>query len=467
MYVCKYLDIYPRISSAVFLPEVNLNFQAMLLKSINMQLFGSSGVRRLVNAELMDLSLKIGMVTGSLYKNVVVGRDTRTSGSALRHSVMAGLLSSGARASDAGVLPTPTLAFVTREFEAGIMITASHNPPQYNGLKLLNPDGSAFSPDQQKQVEELVASVWPLNIAWDKMRTGDNYATAIERHIGRINQEFPGGLKLKVIVDSNCGAAYFITAHLLTQLGCEVISLYSYPNGIFPHDAEPVEANLRELMAAVKESRADLGIAHDGDADRMMAIDDLGRFISGDKMLAILAQASGTRNLVTTIDASMAIEEIGLSVKRTRVGDPYVSAQLKTWGGFGGEPSGAWVFPRISLCPDGIFAAAQIVDIASKQKLSILADSLPAYPVVRGSISGAVSSMAGLKEKLVTELKPMSADAVDGIKLNFNDGWLLVRSSGTEPKIRLTAEARSETYARKLYSEGTKIVVECLQGGTL
>lgn len=435
----------------------------MLLKSLNMRLFGSSGVRRLVGADLIGLSLKIGMAAGTLYKNVIIGRDTRTSSSALRHSVIAGLLSTGASVYDADVLPTPSLAFAAREFSAGIMVTASHNPPQYNGIKLLNRDGSAFSPGQQNELEDLIENTSTFSLAWDKMQTGDIFPGAVEQHIARIKQEFPAGLKLKVVVDSGCGAAYFITSHLLEELGCEVTSLYDYPNGIFPHDVEPIEANLGELISAVKKSGADLGIAHDGDADRMMAVDDLGRFISGDKMLAILAIASGAQNIVTTIDSSMAIDEIGINVRRTRVGDPYVSEELKTGGGFGGEPSGAWVFPQISLCPDGIFAAAQIVNIASRQKLSTLTESLPAYPVLRGNIYGLVTSLPDLKAKLVEELKPESSSAIDGIKLNFHDGWLLVRPSGTEPKIRLTAEARQEGYARTLYSDGSKIVVEFLK----
>jgi phosphoglucosamine mutase len=429
-----------------------------------MQLFGTSGIRRLVDTDLIQLSFQVGMVVGTLYNNVIIGRDTRTSGSSIRHAVTSGLLAAGARCNDAGVLPTPTLAFVTREFAAGIMITASHNPPQYNGLKLLNPDGSAFSSQQQQQIEDLINSLSPLKGRWDKMLPGEVYSTAIEKHIARIVQDFPAGLKLKVVVDAGCGAAYFITPHLLSRLGCEVISLNCYPNGIFPHDIEPVEANLGDLMRAVKENQADLGIAHDGDADRMMAIDELGRFISGDKLLAIFSQAAGKKNIVTTIDASMCIEEMHFKVERTKVGDPYVSEALKKGGCFGGEPSGAWVFPQISLCPDGIYAAAQITSIASKHKLSSLADSIPSYPVIRGSISGTIDSLSDLKDKLLLELKPKSVDSVDGLKLYFEDGWLLIRPSGTEPKIRVTAEANNRKAALSIYDSGFKLINENIRG---
>jgi phosphoglucosamine mutase len=272
-----------------------LIFNLMLLKSNHMKLFGTSGIRRLVDSELVHLAFQVGIAVGTLYRNVIVGRDTRTSGSAIRHAVTSGLLCSGAHCSDAGILPTPTLASVTHEFKAGIMITASHNPPQYNGLKLINPDGSAFSLRQQVRIERLISNPVLLKSRWDKMSQGEVYSTAVEKHVSRIMRDFPGGLKPRTVVDCGGGAACFITPYLLNQLGCEVIPLNCSPTGLFPRDAEPVEANLGDLMLAVKENKADLGIAHDGDADRMMAVDELGRFISGDKLLAIFAQTQGKK----------------------------------------------------------------------------------------------------------------------------------------------------------------------------
>ena len=428
-----------------------------------MSLFGTSGIRRLADRDLVQLALQVGMAIGTLHKRVVVGRDTRTSGNAIRHAVTSGLLAAGANCSDAGVLPTPTLAVAASEFEAGVMITASHNPPQYNGLKVLNPDGSAFSPAQQKQIEELIAQPARLDIRWERMQTDQVYTKAVEKHIARILHDFPGKKNLKVVVDCGCAAAYFISPEVLTRMGCEVIALNCHASGIFPHDVEPIEANLGDLMSAVKQNGADLGIAHDGDADRVMAVDDRGRFISGDKLLAIFARNSGSSAIVTTIDASMCIEDIGFKVMRTKVGDPYVSEELKKGGGFGGEPSGAWVFPRVSLCPDGIYGAACIADIASRQKLSEMVDSLPSYPVVRGSIAGTVREQTTLIERLKTELKPETVDTIDGLKLVFKDGWLLVRPSGTEPKIRITSEARDQLSARRYFDQGSKIINNCIR----
>jgi len=427
-----------------------------------MQFFGTSGIRRVADKNLIQLALKVGLAVGKVYGSVVVGGDTRTSSEAMKHALISGLLAAGSRGSDAGVIPTPTLAFAAREFDAGAMITASHNPPEYNGIKLLNPDGSAFGSAQQKQVEEMILD-GSLSVArWDKIKSSSLYSRAVDRHIEHILRDFPGRLKLRVVLDCGCGAASVVTPYLLRKLGCEVVTLNCYPSGFFPHAIEPTESNLGDLMRATREFSADLGIAHDGDGDRMMAVDDKGRFIPGDKLIALFAQGVGAKEVVTTIDASMVIDEMGFSVTRTRVGDNYVSEELKKGGDFGGEPSGNWVFPNISLCPDGIYAAAQLVAIAGRQKLSQLVDSIPRYPLLRGNISseGVVMSKLGRQLKA---MEPLSVSNIDGIKLNFEDGWLLIRASGTEPKIRVTAEAKGEARVRQLYDEGIRTIRECME----
>jgi phosphoglucosamine mutase len=336
------------------------------------------------------------------------------------------------------------------------MITASHNPPDYNGIKLLNPDGSAFSLAQQRAIEEALKD-WLATAPWNEIKEIAIYSGAVAEHIERITKDFPEQLKVKAVVDCGCGAASVITPHLLRKLGCEVVELNCNLSGFPPHGIEPIESNLGDLIKAMKESGADVGIAHDGDADRMMAVDEKGWFISGDKMLVILAQALGAREVVTTIDASMAIDEVGFKVRRTKVGDNYVSEELKNGGDFGGEPSGSWVFPRSSLCPDGVYAAAQVALIASQHKLSQLADAIPSYPLRRGSISGDSVFLANLDSKLM-ELKPISIDKEDGFKLSFKDGWLLIRPSGTEPLIRLTVEAKTEARAAELFDSAIRVI---------
>jgi phosphoglucosamine mutase len=428
-----------------------------------MQLFGTSGIRGIVNRELVNLAFKVGMAVGETYHSVVIGSDTRTSGDVLKHAVISGLLAAGAGYDDAGIVPTPTLAYITREYDAGIIITASHNPPEYNGMKLVNPDGSAFDASQRKQLEESVAGDNFIIAPWVEMKGSSIRSGAIEEHIDRILQDFPAKLKLKVVVDAGCGAASLVTPRLLEKLGCEVITQDCHPCGCFPRGIEPTESNLKKLMETTKENGADLGIAHDGDADRMMAVDDKGRFIPGDSLLAIFARLVGAKEMVTTVDASMAIDEMEFNARRVRVGDVYVSEELRNGGNFGGEPSGSWVFPSISFCPDGIYAAAQIASIASRQKLSELVDSIPVYPILRGDVSSNGVVIADLESRLIT-LKSLSTSNVDGIKLNFKDGWLLVRASGTEPIIRLTAESNSEKRVRQLYDAGLRAIKESVRG---
>jgi phosphoglucosamine mutase len=193
----------------------------------------------------------------------------------------------------------------------------------------------------------------------------------------------------------------------------------------------------------------------------MVAIDGKGRVIPGDKLLIIFAHELGAKRVVTTQEASMTIDEAGFEVSRTRVGDPFVSAALKSGGGFGGEPSGCWFFPKLSLCPDAIYATAWAVKIASETKLSSLADNIPSYPILRGSVPAEKTIMTKVEERLVSSTNPHLVTKIDGIRLAFADGWLLIRPSGTEPIIRVTAEARSQQRANELYGWGIQAIKDC------
>lgn len=429
-----------------------------------MKLFGTSGIRRIADRSLVELALKAGLAVGQVYADVVIGGDTRTSSDAIKHAFISGVLTAGGRCCDAGVMPTPTLALAAREFQAGVMVTASHNPPEYNGIKLLNPDGSAFDAKQREQIEDMILHDSSSHAPWGRIKNVTTYLGAIEKHLEHILRDFPVKSKLKVIVDCGGGATSVITPYLLERLGCAVVALHGYPSGFFPRAIEPVETNLGDLIKATKELGADLGIAHDGDGDRMMAVDEQGRFIPGDKLLVLFAQQVGAQKVVITIDTSMVIEEMGFIATRTKVGDIYVSEELRKGSGdFGGEPSGSWVFPKSSLCPDGVYAVAQLVAIARQQKLSLLVDSVPHYPLLRGSMANEGVAISDLEGGLLA-MQPLSVSRIDGIKLNFEDGWLLIRASGTEPKIRITAEAKSEARVRQLYERVTGIIKECLAG---
>ena len=425
-----------------------------------MSIFGSSGVRDIPDRRFLQLTLDIGLAVGQEYRSVILGYDTRTTGDAVRGAFVSGLLSAGSRVYDAGILPTPVLAYVARKFDAGAMITASHNPPDYNGIKLFNPDGSAFDAEQRAKIEERLLAESLATVSWEEIHSLEREPHCLEDYMQRVLQDFPQGMKAKVVVDCGCGAASVVTPYLLRWLGCEVISLHCYPSGHFPRGIEPTVENLSTMIAVVKAVGADLGLAHDGDGDRLAVVDGKGDWVSGDKLLCLLALNCKAEKVVTTVDASLAIEELGMEVTRVRVGDAFVSEALQRGGDFGGEPSGAYIFPEVSFCPDGVYAATAVVELADTGRLSAQLEQIPSYPVVRGSISGERGLMPSIAEKLAKDTS-ISMSFEDGIRLAFEDGWLLVRPSGTEPRIRVTAEARTEARARELYDLGVEAIAGC------
>jgi phosphoglucosamine mutase len=241
-------------------------------------------------------------------------------------------------------------------------------------------------------------------------------------------------------------------------MGCEVIALNGQPDGTFPgREPEPTEENLGLLMNTVRNVHADLGIAHDGDGDRMVAVDRDGTFLGGDTLLALFAKQEVRRSLVVPVDASMVLEDIlpNATVYRTRVGDVYVAGELKRRGAdFGGEPSGTWIFPKATLCPDGVYAAARLIKMASETSLTSAIRAIPRYPMIRGAVVYGRDQRAAVGTKLDASLRGLGADitVVDGWRLRWDDGWALVRLSGTEPKIRVQAESRDEARAKAIYS---------------
>ncbi|MFC1946297.1 phosphoglucosamine mutase [Chloroflexota bacterium] len=424
-----------------------------------MKLFGTSGIRRIADSSLVELALKAGRAAGHLYENIVIAGDTRTSTEAVKYAFISGALIAGADCTDVGLVPTPTLAIAAEKSRAGVMITASHNPPEYNGLKFINPDGSAFNTAQQLQIEEMISAGAHTSVNWDDFGNARISEDAVNNHIDRILSNITGQFNIKVVLDCGGGAASVITPILLRRMGCEVIELNCVPRGDFTRPSEPTEENLQELIRVTGEVGADLGIAHDGDADRMMAVDDKGRFVPGDKLLVLFAREAGAKKVITTLDASMIIEETGVEVIRTKIGDSYVSVELKNGGEFGGEPSGSWMFPENSLCPDGIYAAARIAAIAGRTRISDLVDQVPEYPIQRSSVGVNRLDTTGLEEILMS-LNPVSTDNKDGIKLIFDDSWALIRPSGTEPKLRLTVEGKNREILRNLHDTCLVIINE-------
>ncbi len=432
-----------------------------------MALFGSSGIRGLANMEITpELALKVGLALGSTHDSAVIGRDPRTSGEMIEHAIISGLLSAGCNVSRIGMVSTPTLAYAARNHDCGVMVTASHNPPEYGGIKLWNRDGMAFDSKQQDEIESVIQNKAWKAAEWNSIGRVSE-ANVIEEHAEMIFGKV-GSASLKVVVDCGCGAASTITPYVLRRMGCHVITLNSQPDGFFPaRNPEPVEKNLGMLKKATIAFGADLGIAHDGDADRMMAVDGLGRFVEGDKLLAFFGLRETRKSIVVPVDTSIMVDDVlkGRKVYRTRVGDVYVAEELKKrTADFGGEPSGSWIFPGISFCPDGIYAAARLVEIVENEgRLDSLLDELPAYPIVRGTIACSNDKKKAAMGNIGNGLKKMGeVSSIDGIRVDTKEGWILVRPSGTEPKIRITAEARNDV--EKLYARAEKVVKEALQG---
>ncbi|HLE46174.1 MAG TPA: phosphoglucosamine mutase [Thermoplasmata archaeon] len=422
-----------------------------------MRLFGSSGIRGIANVDVTpDLAMAVGRVLGSSYRDVIVGRDPRLTGEMLATALIAGVLASGADATDAGMVSTPTLARAARDHKCGAVVTASHNPAPYNGIKLWNPDGVAFDEAQQEEVEAGLERGAFGHASWDRVGTGRVATDLVARHKEAVLAAV-GRADLKVVVDCGSGATSTITPYVLREMGCRVIALNAQPDGHFPgRDPEPTEENLEVLAHTVRATHADLGIAHDGDGDRMVAVDERGAFVGGDALLAVFAKREVKRSLVVPVDTSMAIEEMlpGAKVIRTRVGDVYVAQEVRRHrADFGGEPSGTWIFPRVTLCPDGVYAAAHLVDLVAETPLSKLVAGVPRYPILRGTVPFPAPERAAETERLDAAFATFGGqvETVDGWRVGFEDGWFLVRLSGTEPKVRITAEARTETRAKELY----------------
>ena len=337
------------------------------------------------------------------------------------------------------------------------------------GIKLWNPDGMAFDSIQQEEIEETVASGNFKQVEWSRIGNVTTDSNAVREHSdmiqSNVKQEKPASLR--VVLDCGCGAGGTITPYLLREMGCDVITLNAQLDGYFPaRNPEPNDANLGLLKKAVVEFDADLGIAQDGDADRMMAVDENGVFVTGDEMLAIFAgyECKAGGRLVVPVDTSMIVDDAlpDSSVVRTRVGDVYVAEEIKRTGAdFGGEPSGSWIFPQVSYCPDGIYAAARLIEIVRDAGLGELRDKLPQYPTKRGTVvcdnEGKGSVMNMVRSEMGTLGKVTD---IDGVRVEVDGGWLLVRPSGTEPKIRITAEARMGV--DELYEMGENIVKEAL-----
>ena len=435
-------------------------------------MFGTSGVRGRVGEQITaDLALAVGRALAtSGAERVVVGRDARGSGEFLGSALEAGLRECGCDVVGVGRASTPAVARAVRarDADAGVMITASHNPPEDNGFKLWNPSGQAFDEAQRAEISQIVDRDAPERRSWDELGGYTEWDGAESAHRDALVATGRDLSGVSAVVDVGNGMGG-VTADALYELGADVSTLNAREDGRFPgRPSEPTAETCSGLCAATAGSNADLGIAHDGDADRMMAVDEHGAFLEGDTLLALFgrrAAASGDRvaaPLNTSLAVDDALSSVEASVTRTPVGDVYVAEQARDPGVvFGGEPSGAWIWPDETLCPDGPLAAVILAGlVAAEGSLSSLAAEIPDYPIERTSVAVADAEKSRVIGAVSDDIRATYDDVstMDGVRVEVDDGWFLVRASGTQPLLRLTSQARSADRATELLGEVEALV---------
>ncbi|MCS7265775.1 MAG: phosphoglucosamine mutase [Armatimonadetes bacterium] len=432
-----------------------------------------SGIRGVIGETLLpEEALRWSLAYGTMVDGgtVVLGRDTRLSGEMLRGAVLAGLLSTGCKVIDLGIVPTPTLQLAVQHWQAdgAVCITASHNPAEWNALKFFDSSGMYLDAEGLRKLKGIYEAGEFKRARWKEVGQIQHDGTAIDRHIERIltcvDVERIRSKKFKVVIDCVNGAACFISPRLLERLGCEVIALFEKPTGIFQRNPEPIAENLTELCRVVKENGADVGFAHDADVDRLAIVADGGEAL-GEEMTLVIAVyhvlAHKERGaVVTNLSTTMAVDEVakhfGVEVYRTPVGDINVSKRLKEVGGaIGGEGNGGVIYPKIQYARDAIAALALVLEFMAmhNEPLSELVKRMPRYHMAKKRLAISKTPTPELFERIKQRYTAEEIIEEDGVKLKWDDHWVHVRPSGTEPILRVIAEAKTLEQAEKLCDE--------------
>ena len=432
-------------------------------------MFGTSGIRGPVGDEVTaELALSVGRAVGVDADRVVVGRDARESGHFLTDALTAGLRESSVDVVDLGLAATPTVARSVgwEDADAGVAVTASHNSAPDNGIKLWQPSGQAYDAERRETVSARIRDGTADLRPWDELG-GRERRDGADRHVDALVDAVDLPESLSVVVDLGNGAGG-VTVDALQRLGCAVETLNAQPDGSFPgRPSEPTAENCESLAALVAETDADLGIAHDGDADRMRAVAADGTYLSGDVTLALLARdaASEGDRVAAPVDTSLAVgdhlADAGVTVDRTPVGDVYVADRASEPGvAFGGEPSGAWIWPAETLCPDGPLAACKTAALAAERPLADRIPRIDTYSIRRGSVETAEKAavMDRVSERVHAEYDDVTT--LDGVRVDLGDAWFLLRASGTQPLVRITAEARDESRADAVFAEARELLTD-------
>lgn len=438
-----------------------------------MRLFGTDGIRGKVNRSPMtpEQVLRVGMATASALRDsrgrnmVLIGKDTRISGYLIESALTAGICSMGMNVTLVGPIPTPGISFLTRtlRLDAGIVISASHNPFEDNGIKIFSSEGFKLSDELERQIEGLVAdSAFPARKpTGDRIGKAYRLDDAVGRYIEYIKSTIPRGVNLegiKVVVDAANGAAYKVTPGLLEELGAEVISINDEPDGMNIND-KCGSLHLDCLSRAVMEAGAHVGIAHDGDADRTLFVDERGAVVDGDMIMGIWAVEFrkegklGGNGVVATVMSNFGLEQYlsrqGIKLVRTAVGDRYVVEEMIRGGyNLGGEQSGHIVFFDYNTTGDGPVTALQVLYLMKKKHraLSDLTKGIDLYPQVLVNVP-----VKGKRD--FREIPEIASALVDAENRLCKKGRILVRPSGTEPKIRVMVEAEDNHMAHSIAEE--------------
>jgi phosphoglucosamine mutase len=433
--------------------------------------FGTDGVRGRANSGAMtaDMVLRIGLAAGNLYKRgshrhrVVIGKDTRLSGYMIEQALTAGLLAAGMDVFLFGPVPTPAVAMLTRSMRAdmGVMISASHNPFQDNGIKIFGPDGYKLSDDQELAIEALLEDPSRIAVAAsEKIGRAKRIEDAQARYIEFAKRTYPKDMTLdglRIVIDTANGAAYRVAPTALWELGAEIIQMGNDPNGT--NINEKCGSTAPELMCEkVRETRADLGIALDGDADRVIIADERGHVIDGDQLMALIATSWHQRGqlqgggLVATVMSNLGLERFladhALTLARTKVGDRYVTEHMRANGfNIGGEQSGHIILSDFSTTGDGLLAALQVLAEVKRagKPASEVCNLFTPLPQILKNVK--------FKSGRPLDDNQVMKSIADAERRLGNSGRLVIRPSGTEPLIRVMAEGDDETLVRSIVDE--------------
>lgn len=439
------------------------------------RLFGTNGIRGVANEELTpELAIKIGEAIGTFFEQgkILLGYDGRVSNIMLANAVTSGLVSTGCDVYDAGMAPTPCIQYAVRnhQMDGAVMITASHNPPEYNGIKVMAKDGVEISRQKEVEIEKIFFENKANRVDWKRIGQTyalpnilDEYKEAIKSHVGATKI---GKKHFHVVVDSGNGVGGLVTPYLLRELNCRVTTVNANIDGTFPNrPSEPRPENLQDLVTTVKAVRADFGVAFDGDADRSIFVDEKGEVQWGDRTFALVEKAflqkhSG-ETVVTPVSSSRVVkdvaEEYGGKLVWTKVGSTVVSyAMKKLKAKLGGEENGGVFYGPHQPVRDGAMTVALILEIMAKtgKKLSRLLGELPRYFLVKDKIECPNEKKQQVLEKLIAEVEHLKPETIDGVKIWFPDkSSILIRPSGTEPIYRFYAEAKTKERASRLVKE--------------